>query len=269
MLAVQFSAIIAASIFAFVQAKPVPQGVDYSTIDYSNNGVDYSTIDYSNNGVDYSTIDYSNNGVDYKTINYNAAAPTPVATSTVQTGASTRSPVSVVAPTSTGINLAFSLISVHSGDVNVHLRPIYAANSTIKLGGPTTPQSFTPSGIDVPTTNRTTFSTGDSVLALRDVVPGGQRVYMGADGTLGYTVPHSGLVPEGAVATGFSLSEPGTDGKSPNQVLLFDGRNNFLACPNGDTSYNVVVSNKSTRTDCVGLVMVAGNATAVPAAWQW
>ncbi|KAI2466240.1 hypothetical protein F4781DRAFT_434604 [Annulohypoxylon bovei var. microspora] len=52
--------------------------------------------------------------------------------------------------------------------------------------------------------SRTVFTGGNDTIFLSVGVPGGQQVYAAADGSLSYTVPHSGAFPEGANATGFT-----------------------------------------------------------------
>jgi hypothetical protein len=272
--AMQFSGILAATILAFVQAKPVPQqGVDFSTIDYSGDGVDYSTIDYSNDGVDYSTIDYSDNGVDYNTINYNRIAASATTTSGVSTAsasatsASTSSGSSPTTSASAGIDNAFTLMSLRSGDINLHFATIYAAHNRLQLGG-SPPSSYTPSGIDVPETNITSFAVSSVGLSLRDVVPGGQQVFVDGNGTFGFTSPHSAFIPSGASTTGFSLSASST-AQNSNQYLQFNGENNFLACSNGDATYDLVAAALSKRANCTGISVLASNASNIAPAWEW
>ncbi|TAQ89301.1 hypothetical protein B7494_g2386 [Chlorociboria aeruginascens] len=49
----------------------------------------------------------------------------------------------------------------------------------------------------------TVLAGGNDTLSLDVVVPGGQQVYVGPDGALGYTLPHSVYMPNGSVTTGF------------------------------------------------------------------
>ncbi|OTA98737.1 hypothetical protein M426DRAFT_325764 [Hypoxylon sp. CI-4A] len=53
---------------------------------------------------------------------------------------------------------------------------------------------------------QTSFVGGNNTVGLNTAVPGGQQVYIAADGSLSYSVPHSAALPEGAVTTGFLRS---------------------------------------------------------------
>jgi hypothetical protein len=59
-------------------------------------------------------------------------------------------------------------------------------------------------------------------------VPGGQQVYVGPNGALGYTQAHSALIPAGSFTTGF-VDTPG----SAYGTFSFtgDGATGFVACP--------------------------------------
>jgi|ERR1712225_107676 len=63
------------------------------------------------------------------------------------------------------------------------------------------------------------------------VVPGGQRAFVRKDGSLGFTVPHSGAIPEGAMTGPWQFTpqkEEGTVGQ-----LKFATRG-FNACKTGE-----------------------------------
>ncbi|KAI1450541.1 hypothetical protein F5Y02DRAFT_117842 [Annulohypoxylon stygium] len=76
--------------------------------------------------------------------------------------------------------------------------------------------------------SKTVFTGGNDTLYLDVAVPGGQQVYIAADGSLSYTVPHSGALPEGANATGWrrEMSE------SFGAPIVLGNNNQFWAiCP--------------------------------------
>lgn len=95
------------------------------------------------------------------------------------------------------------------------------------------------------------------------VVPGGQQVYVTADGQFGYTIAHSASIPEGAVTEGFAYT-PETDG-APGQ-LTFNGFS-FVACPK-DNAYQVYVDSANTTDDCVSFLGATFNYTG-SAAWEY
>lgn len=251
----QFTSLIAASIISFVAAAPAP--VDWSTVDYS--GVDWNTVDYS--GIDWKTVDYS--GINWSTVNYGGqttATPAPTApTSTLATSVT-------AAPSATASSIPsgpYGFISIHSGDSNVHLQPIYA-QGTLRLGG-TAPQSYTPAGVDVPQTSQLGINVGFNTAGLSVAVPGGQQLYVKSDGTLGYTQPHSSFTGDGSVTTGFSLKSA----SSPN--LMFNNKEQFLACPVSESAgvYEITVSEKTSRTDCTGISVFGTLLKDYAGAFEW
>jgi len=85
------------------------------------------------------------------------------------------------------------------------------------------------------------------------VVPGGQQVYVAADGALGFTGPHSAYIPAGAATTPFKFT-PAAAGQAVGE-LEFNG-NGFEACPvaNATSVYQVyaVAVEGNTQTGCTG-----------------
>ncbi|ORY75789.1 hypothetical protein BCR37DRAFT_395467 [Protomyces lactucae-debilis] len=266
-----FNALIASSIVAFASAAPAP--VDYKTVDYCGvdwntvkYDVDWKTVDYS--GIDWNTVKYD---VDWKTVNYGAptpaaaaaAGPTPVGT---PAAASSAAPAATSAP---AVANAFNFISTRSGDINVHLRPLYAKGNAIRIGG-TVPNSQTPNVPQLagfPTTSTTSFLIASGRASLAVSVPGGQQVYVNSDGRLSYTVPHSGNTGTDSTVTGFSVASSG----SSNVNLNFNGKNSFLACPVSGAAgeYDIYAAEKTTRTDCTGISILGTPNANPPQAWQW
>ncbi|KAI1379549.1 hypothetical protein F4677DRAFT_464806 [Hypoxylon crocopeplum] len=76
--------------------------------------------------------------------------------------------------------------------------------------------------------SRTVFSGGNNTLSLDVGVPGGQQVYVAADGSLSYTTAHSAALPEGAIATGFSRERSESFGAP---VVLGHSNQFWLMCP--------------------------------------
>ncbi|KAI1208380.1 uncharacterized protein F4807DRAFT_461708 [Annulohypoxylon truncatum] len=76
--------------------------------------------------------------------------------------------------------------------------------------------------------SKTVFTGGNDTLFLDVAVPGGQQVYIAADGSLSYTVPHSGALPEGAVATGWSREQSQAFGAP---TILANSDQSWTICP--------------------------------------
>lgn len=255
----QFTALIASSIIAFAAAAPMPAPTDYSNVDLTKvdySGVDWTKVDYS--GVDWSKVDYS--GVNWATVNY-GAAPTktasiaaPVATTKSSSSASSTS-------TSTASDGPFGFLSIRSGDINLHYQPLYV-NSTLRVGG-TPPASYSPAGVNVPTTTQAAFTVSNDQMALAVAVPGGQQMYVNADGTIGRTQPHSATIPDGASRIGFSIDT--------SFDLEYNSKAQFVACPVSGASavYEVVVSEKTSRQDCTGISVRGTKLENYAGAFEW
>ncbi|KAI0117458.1 hypothetical protein F4814DRAFT_448459 [Daldinia grandis] len=74
----------------------------------------------------------------------------------------------------------------------------------------------------------TTFTGGNGTIFLNAGVPGGQQVYIAEDGSLSYTEPHSGKIPDGGIATGFSRTQSVAWGAPVN---LYNSNKSWLICP--------------------------------------
>ncbi|KAI1374162.1 hypothetical protein F4677DRAFT_427392 [Hypoxylon crocopeplum] len=77
----------------------------------------------------------------------------------------------------------------------------------------------------------TVFAGGNNTLSLNVAVPGGQQVYIAKDGSLSCTAPHSGALPEGAVASGFSRLRSEVFGAPVN---LYNSGRYWYICPIGN-----------------------------------
>ncbi|MBE7180532.1 MAG: hypothetical protein INR71_04845 [Terriglobus roseus] len=117
----------------------------------------------------------------------------------------------------------------------------------------------------------TVFAGGAATLSLGVAVPGGQQVYVAADGALGFTPPHSGAVPEGAALTGFSEEKGAGEGALGH---LSWGRG-FVACPHDGTPANATVwkvygTKKGSKVskDCLGFDFLTSSAKEV-GAWEY
>ncbi|MCJ1412925.1 hypothetical protein MMC19_007025 [Ptychographa xylographoides] len=132
----------------------------------------------------------------------------------------------------------FTFIAAHSGSP-IHLQAVNANGFKFVIGaGPLTycPSDVPPSACGSGTT--TAVEVGDGGASLAVEVPGGQEIYVTATGALGYTVPHSGLIPPGAVTAGFTYTAGPSFGDFGFTGL---GATGFLACPspNATAPYQV------------------------------
>ena len=96
-------------------------------------------------------------------------------------------------------------------------------------------------------------------------------MYVAADGSVKYTIAHSGAIPKGAFTTGF-VYEPPTTGQSFGSLSFnAGGATGFVACPvSGSASaYQVFadITGKDT-TGCLGLDALTTEYDGAPA-WQY
>ncbi|PVH80302.1 hypothetical protein DL98DRAFT_460006 [Cadophora sp. DSE1049] len=96
-------------------------------------------------------------------------------------------------------------------------------------------------------------------------VPGGQRAFVRADGSLGFTQAHSAALPEDAYTSPFEYTPQTSEGNTG--TLTFEGKS-FSACPDetfgpsGRTVYQLfanAVKPETRAEDCIGV----GFATAI------
>ncbi|PNS20841.1 50S ribosomal protein L4 [Sphaceloma murrayae] len=136
---------------------------------------------------------------------------------------------------------------------------VNASGLALWLNKPTA--TYCPSVPEVPCPSNpsTLFVGGQNTLGLDVSVPGGQQVYVAADGRAKYTQAHSANTGTGSATTGFSV----VDG-----ALLFEGAS-WTACPE-ETSYAVYAASRNvTAEGCLGFRWRAEDAGAAEGAWQY
>ncbi|KAI1807213.1 hypothetical protein F4811DRAFT_567063 [Daldinia bambusicola] len=116
---------------------------------------------------------------------------------------------------------------------------------------------------------RTVFTGGNNTLFLDVAVPGGQQVYIAKDGSLSYTIPHSGALPEGAVTTGFERSIS-LSGGAP--VVLSHSGQFWLMCPVSEgepreRTYQIYVGHGT--QNCLNTGVRTYTASGGPDAWEY
>ncbi|KAI1093052.1 hypothetical protein F5B19DRAFT_172771 [Rostrohypoxylon terebratum] len=116
--------------------------------------------------------------------------------------------------------------------------------------------------------SKTVFTGGNDTLYLDVAVPGGQQVYVAADGSLSYTVAHSGALPEGANATGWTREQSQAFGAP---IVLGNYNHFWNLCPvtegePTERTYQVFVG--SGIEGCLG-TGVRTYASSGPDAWEY
>ncbi|KAI1454245.1 hypothetical protein F4805DRAFT_328731 [Annulohypoxylon moriforme] len=115
----------------------------------------------------------------------------------------------------------------------------------------------------------TVFGGGNGTISLNVGVPGGQQVYIAEDGSLSYTIPHSGALPNGSIATGFSRSRSESFGAPVN---LYNSGRFWLICPVGEgepreKAYQLFVETED-REGCYGTQIRTYRADGI-SAWEY
>jgi len=163
---------------------------------------------------------------------------------------------------------SFTLLSIHSGS-DVQNQAIAANGQRFWIGKETS--TYCPVGSSCPAnTDVTALVSNGGSIGMDASVPGGQQVYVTADGQLGYTIAHSARIPGGASVTGFKYV-PENESGAPGELIW--NSYSFVACPNGDAGvYQIYAGNasiaSSTDSTCIGIVAATVNNTA-GAAWQY
>lgn len=165
---------------------------------------------------------------------------------------------------------SFNVFAIHSG-TNVQNQAINANSQRFWIGKPTS--TYCPETISCPSNTDVTafaYNAAGTGLSMDDVVPGGQQVYVTADGQLGFTIAHSASIPEGASVSGFAYTSQ-TESGAPGE-LTWNGFS-FSACPTGDEGvYQIYADNaaiaNSPDSTCINIAAATLNNT-VGAAWQY
>ncbi|CAF9934088.1 MAG: hypothetical protein HETSPECPRED_009102 [Heterodermia speciosa] len=172
----------------------------------------------------------------------------------------------------------FTMVAVHSTSP-IHLKPVNAQRNHFYIGNAT--QTFCPQQPDVtcPIPGNTTVlqTTSRGYCNLDVEVPGGQHVYVAANGALAYTVPNSNIVPKGAHSRSFALDR--TSGTRSSFTYSGTGKaSGWLACPVAAAVYqifaNVELEDQNVPqknvSACIALDALTTNYT-LPgaAAWQY
>lgn len=164
----------------------------------------------------------------------------------------------------------FGLLSIHSGDENVHLRPINAASHAFYIGKATS--TFCPSTIpNCPAGNLTQIEVSTGSVFMDAEVAGGQQAYIAPDGALAYTIAHSSLIPEGSTTGPFTATAATPNGT----VGTFKGPSGatFAACPcPGEAGvYQIYDSSAAgfTQEGCTGIAIASTPPAEGPVAWQY
>ncbi|KAI5295612.1 hypothetical protein KEM52_000827 [Ascosphaera acerosa] len=167
---------------------------------------------------------------------------------------------------------AISLLSSRSASP-IHFAPLNAYQEGIWIGRPT--QSYCPPQVQgCKTVNSTAFAIGDGISSSMYVsVPGGQQLYVDADGALKYTIAHSAN--QGQGSTPAKLTVKPLNAEIDTAVL--NGQS-MLACPasKGSSAYQVFASAHEDPkvptgdvNDCLGFTALVGHVGEEAMAWQY
>jgi len=163
---------------------------------------------------------------------------------------------------------AFTLISIRSGS-DLQNAAISATDYGLWVGKSTTSSCPDSVGTACPEGTVTAFTAQEySGINMDSEVPGGQKLYVGTDGTVSYSIPHSAELPAGAIISGFTYNE-GTGGAVGTLTLENVG---FVACPDSSSTsiYQIFATAANfTRTDCLGINLGAVAYTDSVAAWEY
>ncbi|KEQ98961.1 hypothetical protein AUEXF2481DRAFT_36275 [Aureobasidium subglaciale EXF-2481] len=111
-------------------------------------------------------------------------------------------------PTARSTGDSFGGLAIHSGSP-IHLSSINANGNAFWINKPTSSYCPNTTVSSCPEGKYTYFTSGNDTLSLSVEVPGGQRVYVAEDGSLGYTIPHGSTGGQVVNYTGFSLADNG------------------------------------------------------------
>lgn len=163
----------------------------------------------------------------------------------------------------------FSLMALRSASP-IHFQTVSARDARLYLGGATGSSCPAESigAANCPAGNVTSFeSNGNGGLNMGAEVPGGQQVYIATSGEVGYTIPHSAQVPEGAIVDGWTFSG------GENGLSYVNWKNGLVACPTdkADGTYQVfaAVDGKEFGSECLGFDAVETAGTQNPTAWEY
>jgi hypothetical protein len=126
---------------------------------------------------------------------------------------------------------AFTMLAARSASP-IHLQSIQASGGQFFIGKDTAVSCPSANGCGIYTTNTTALTCTptdgtSSRCAMHVVVPGGQEVFVRNNGSLGYTAPHSGSIPDGSFTSGFNL----TTGDQGRFSFTGNGSAGLVACP--------------------------------------
>ncbi|KAJ5542862.1 hypothetical protein N7535_005285 [Penicillium sp. DV-2018c] len=166
-------------------------------------------------------------------------------------------------------NPPFSVMAVRSASP-IHFLQLNAAGQKFWLGGETTTYCPDTVGQDCPPGKQTVLAPGGG--ALDTAVPGGQQVYVSADGALSFTQAHSANIPPGSSLGPFEYlpAEPFA------QYGFFGwGASGFMACPADDNRWQVFAALQNATvphgdvSECLGFSAVATPYDGDVPAWQY
>ncbi|KAL2064943.1 hypothetical protein VTL71DRAFT_4083 [Oculimacula yallundae] len=115
------------------------------------------------------------------------------------------------------------------------------------------------------------YNPATTTVNMQTIVPGGQQLYVGYGGELGYTIPHTVAIPELAKVQGFEYTPQADDGTIG--ALIFEGQG-FDACPTGEKGildqdvYQIFARSVAGHTGCISVSIGTAAYTGSPV-WSY
>ncbi|KAG9758775.1 hypothetical protein KCU73_g3724, partial [Aureobasidium melanogenum] len=156
---------------------------------------------------------------------------------------------------------SFGGLAIHSGSP-VHLSAINANGNFFWLNKETSSYCPNTTVTSCPEGKYTYFEGGNNTLSLNVEVPGGQRVYVAQDGSLGYTIPHGSVSGSQNVSyTGFNLRDSGIH-------LQYKGAD-WIAVPIGSAYKVYAAAVENAPQNGTSFAFRVGSVNATFGAWEY
>ncbi|KAG9835899.1 hypothetical protein KCU98_g13039, partial [Aureobasidium melanogenum] len=156
---------------------------------------------------------------------------------------------------------SFGGLAIHSGSP-VHLSAINANGNSFWLNKETSSYCPNITVTSCPEGKYTYFEGGNNTLSLNVEVPGGQRVYVAQDGSLGYTIPHGSVSGSQNVSyTGFNLRDSGIH-------LQYKGAD-WIAVPIGSAYKVYAAAAENAPQNGTSFAFRVGSVNATFGAWEY
>ncbi|KAG9949049.1 hypothetical protein KCU85_g4493, partial [Aureobasidium melanogenum] len=156
---------------------------------------------------------------------------------------------------------SFGGLAINSGSP-IHLSAINANGNSFWLNKKTSSYCPNTTVTSCPDGKYTYFTGGNDTLSLNVEVPGGQRVYVAQDGSLGFTIPHGSVSGSQNVSyTGFNLRDSG--------IHLQYKSADWIAVPIGSAYKVFAAAAENAPKNGTGFSFRVGSVDAPFGAWEY